>query len=148
MNLLKIFFQRIKRFFKKSKITSREEEHWVDHIFDTTFPGHKAGPGGWCNVHGFAEHAGDKLIYWIGFDNRSFGFRVQDELVKCKTYEMYKKYLAYGPKNWEVHNAIRDDPALYSYSGNNVNINFIFKWVDGEKSFNIAYSLDLFGEEK
>ena len=148
MKLLKLLFWKIARLFKKKKLDSTEQTHWVHHIYDTTFPAHKAAAGGWVNVHGFKEGSEGNWIYWVGFDHRSFGIRVQDEVIKCKTEEMYDKYIGYGPNNWEIHNAMKRDPKLNTRSGDEVETEFIFRWGDEDKSFNVRFSLDQYGEEK
>ena len=151
IRLFKILIERIKRLFirKKPSLDGSEETHWVDHIYDTTFPGHKAGPGGWCNVHGFREGSDSSgWTYWVGYDYRWMGIRVQDLVIKCKSKSIYDKYIGWGSENWLVHNRAMEDKSLYSRWGDEVETEFIFRWGDDDKSFNVRFSGDVYGIEK
>ncbi len=143
MKLLKLLLERIKRIFKKPTLTSREEEHWVNHIYDET----KLWPDGhvhWCNVHGFDEGPGS--IYWVGFDFRYMGVRIEDYVIRCKNKATYDEYVnAYVE---DVLKKLRSDSRLNVHDGDNVEVEFVFKWADNDKSFNVRFASDKYAEEK
>lgn len=143
MKLLKLLLERIKRLFKKPMLTSREEEHWVNHIYDET----KLWPDGhvhWCNVHGFDEGPGS--TYWVGFDFRYMGIRIEDYVIRCKNKTTYDEYInAYVE---DVLKKLRSDSRLNVHDGDNVEVEFVFKWTDNNKFFNVRFASDKYAEEK
>ena len=129
----------------KKMLNSTEETHWVNHICDetVTWP-NKALM--WCNVHGFDEGPGN--TYWIGMDIRSFGIRVADYLIKCKDKSTYDKWIDKAKYDTEhVLQAMKDAPELKTIPGGDVNIKFIFRWGDEDKSFNLHVFGDWYAEQ-
>ena len=145
MKLLKVLFSRIKRLFTKkhNKLSSRDEEHWVNHIYDES----KIYPSGhvqWVNVHGFDEGPG--AVYWVGFDSRYMGIRIADYVIKCKNKSTYDEYVnAYVE---DVLQKMLNDSRLSVLSGDDVGTEFIFRWGDEDKSFNVRLSGDRLAVEK
>ena len=134
------------KFFKRHKVKSTEQTHWVNHIHDetVTWP-NKALM--WCNVHGFDEGPGS--TYWVGLDIRSFGFRVADYIVKCKNKSTYDKWIDMACNNTESFlSAMKSASELNVTNGDDVNIEFIFRWGDDDKSFDVHLSVDWYAEEK
>lgn len=145
MKLLNVLFSRIKRLFTKkhSKFGSESETHWVNHIYDES----KIYPSGhvqWVNVHGFDEGPG--AVYWVGFDSRYMGIRIADYVIKCKNKSTYDEYVnAYVE---DVLQKMLNDSCLSVLSGDDVETEFIFRWGDEDKSFNIRLSGDRLAVEK
>ena len=101
----------------------------------------------WCNLHGFDEGPGQ--TYWIGMDFRSFGIRTADYVIKCKNKTTYDKYIERASKDIEnVLNAMKHDPDLNVFNGNNVGTEFIFRWGGESKSFNVRLGWDYYAEER
>ena len=134
------------RFFKKMILKSNEQTHWINHIYDETiFWPNKAAM--WCNLHGFDEGPGQ--TYWIGMDFRSFGIRTADYVIKCKNKTTYDRYIERASKDIEnVLNAMKHDPDLNVFNGNNVGTEFIFRWGGASKSFNVRLGWDYYAEER
>lgn len=137
----------IKNFFRKyRKYNSIEQTHWVYHIYDktVTWP-NKALM--WCNVHGFNE--GPDTIYWVGLDIRSFGIRVADYVIKCKNKSTYDKWISMATDDMpSVLSAMKHDPGLNVINGDDIEVEFVFRWSDEEKSFNVHLGGDWYAEEK
>lgn len=134
----------VSRLFKK-KLSSSESEHWVNHIYDET----KSWPNKglmWANVHGFQEGSEGNWIYWVGIDIRSFGFRAADYVIRCKNKSTYDEYVNACVE--DVLSKMRNDSRLDTRRGDDVNIEFIFKWGDDDKSFNVHLGTDDYAEEK
>lgn len=153
--LFKCLFSRIKRFFKrlfcrKSRLESTTQEHWVNHIYDETVGiGGQWGTMQWGNLHGFEEGSGDNKIYWLGLDSRCWGIRISDMIIKCKNKATYDKYIEVA--KWggsELLHKAEADGNLQLTRGNNVEIKFVFKWGDDDKSFNVRLAGDFYAEEK
>ena len=101
----------------------------------------------WCNVHGFDEGPG--VTYWIGLDIRSFGFRAADYIIKCKNKSTYDKWIYKASHDIEgILSSIKADPDLNVINGDDVNIEYIFRWGDEEKTFNLHIGMDWYAEEK
>ena len=135
-----------KLFRKKRKFKSTEETHWVNHIYDetVTWP-NKALM--WCNVHGFDEGPGS--VYWVGLDIRSFGIRCADYIIKCKNKSTYNKWINLASNDTpSVLSAMKADSSLNLINGDDVNIEFIFRWGDDDKTFDVHLSGDWYAEEK
>jgi len=139
---------KIKRLFSKKsgKFNSSTQDHWINHIYDetVTWP-NKALM--WANVHGFDEGPGQ--TYWVGLDIRSFGIRVADYIVKCKNKSTYNEYISSAVHNTEnfLYKMRQDSRMNYRY-GNDVNVEFNFKWGGETKSFDVHLSTDSYAEEK
>lgn len=148
MKLIKILLNKIKYFFRKktNPLSSTEEIHWINHIYDETVSWPNKGMM-WANVHGFDEGPGQ--TYWVGIDIRSFGFRAADYIIKCKNKSTYDKWIDKAFRDMEgILNALKNDPSLNIKHGDDVEIKFIFKWNDNDKSFNVRFSTDYYAEEK
>lgn len=131
---------------------SVKQEHWVEKLYDETFPVSNQnhwGAVGWTNVWGFREGCEGNWIYYACADGRILGIRVADMIVKCKSKEIYDKYIEaakYSTSEF-LHKAL-EDSRLNVKRGNDVEIKFVFRWGDEDKSFNINGKGDLLGEEK
>lgn len=136
----------ISKWIKKRKSNSVEQTHWVNHIYDetVTWP-NKALM--WCNVHGFDEGPGK--TYWIGLDIRSFGIRSADYIIKCKNKATYDKWISKATRDMEgILSAMKSDSTLNLKTGDDVNIEYVFRWGDDNKSFDIHLGWDWYAEEK
>ncbi len=131
---------------EKPTVDSSEQTHWVNHIYDETV----SWPNGalmWANVHGFDEGPGQ--TYWIGVDVRSFGFRAADYVVKCKNKSTYDDFLYTAWHDTEKFlSKMREDSRVNCKRGSDVNIEFIFRWSDDDKTFDVHLSTDDYAEEK
>ena len=130
----------------ENKLGSAEQIHWINHIHDeTVFWPNKAAM--WCNVHGFDEGPGQ--TYWIGMDFRSFGIRTADYIIKCKNKATYDKWLNMALNNIEgILSAMKYASEFNTTNGDNVNTEFIFRWGDEEKTFDVHLGWDWYSEEK
>ena len=136
----------INKWIKKFKSNSVVQTHWVNHIFDetVTWP-NKALM--WCNVHGFDEGPGG--TYWVGLDIRSFGIRSADYLIKCRNKSTYEKWISKATRDMEgILSAMKSDPTLNLMTGDDVNIEYVFRWGGEEKSFDLHLGWDWYAEEK
>lgn len=98
----------------------------------------------WGNVHGFDEGPGQ--VYWVGVDIRTFGIRTTDYVIKCKNKSTYDEYINM-PVEDMLHKMRNDSRLDYKY-GDDVEIEFIFRWGDEDKSFNVRFATDSYAEEK
>ena len=99
------------------------------------------------NVHGFDEGPGQ--TYWVGLDGRSFGIRIADYIVKCKNKAIYDEYISFAKSNpTKFLYKMREDSRMNYRYGDDVNIEFIFKWGGEEKTFDVHLSTDSYAEEK
>ena len=136
----------ILNWIRKMRSNSAEETHWVYHTHDETvvWP-NKAMM--WANLHGFNE--GPDTVYWIGLDIRTFGIRSCDYLIKCKNRATYEKYISKAANDpTGLLSAMKNDPNLSMRTGDDVNIEYIFRWGDEDKSFDIHLGWDWYAEEK
>ena len=147
MNILKLFWLKVCRLFNgKFRFGSTEQEHWVNHIHDETISWPNKGMM-WMNLHGFDEGPG--ATYWVGMDFRSFGIRVADYVIKCKSKATYDEYISAATRNPEkVLYKMREDSRLDYKYGDDVNIEFVFRWGDEDKSFDVRLGTDSYAEEK
>ena len=136
----------------KPQSNSAEQIHWVHHIYDeTTFWPNSAGM--WANVHGFQEASSDgadgSWVYWVGFDIRTIGIRSADYVIRCKNKATYDEYIyeAFHNPTGLLHKMRSDSRLNYSY-GSDVNVEFIFKWGDDDKSFDVHLGTDSYAWEK
>ena len=101
----------------------------------------------WCNVHGFDEGPGS--TYWVGLDFRSFGLRVADYIIKCKNKSTYDKWINIASHDIEnILSIMKYASELNVTNGDDVNIEYIFRWGEEEKSFNLHLEVDWYAEEK
>lgn len=150
-----IFFKRLIRkivkFFNHEEFKSATREYWVNHTYDETIH-FKEAAGGWCNVHGFEgidSSCPDGWRRWVGLDYRWLGIRIQDVVIECKTKAMYDKWLHNAHYNTHsVINGVLEDSALDGRKGDNVNIEWVFRWGDDDKSFDVHLSGDRYAIEK
>ena len=148
-----------KLFSRKSKnkviLSSTEDNHWVNHICDVYVNADQKSVGGYANLHGFQEGCEGNWTYWVGVDIRWCGIRITDVVIKCKTKSMYDYYINLVQHGNEFHSgvnliaqAVRDDPRLWCRDGDDVETEFIFKWGDEDKSFDVHLGGDRYAEEK
>jgi len=140
-----IFFEDEKT-FKSEQTLNISVTNWVNHIYDETifWPNSAAM---WCNAHGFDQGPGQ--FYWIGLDMRSFGIRTADYIIKCKNKETYDKYINKASRDMEhLLSAMKSDPNLNVISGSDVNTEFVFRWGEEKKTFNLHLGWDWYAEEK
>lgn len=130
-------------------IKSYEETHWVNHIFDETVSWPNKALM-WCNVHGFEESFEDiGQVYWIGMDFRSFGIRVADYVIRCKNKRTYDKWINKARNDMDnLLSAMKSAPELNVYNGDDVNVEYVFRWGDEDKSFNLHLRTDWYAAEK
>lgn len=146
---------RIKRLFLKlfgkkgiKELGSTEQTHWVNHIHDYTsfWPNCAAMYG---NVHGFEEGEGDGKVYWLGIDIRCFFARTADYLIKFRSKALYDEYAEASDRAAnETLKKMLYDQRLNVRRGGDVNIDFIFRWGNEDKHFDVHAAGDAFGEEK
>ena len=132
----------------KKASNSQEQEHWVNHIYDeTTFWPNSAGM--WANVHGFQEGGPGNWVYWVGFDVRTIGIRTADYVIRCTNKATYDEYIreAFSNPTGLLYKMRNDSRLNYSY-GSDVNVEFIFKWGDDDKSFDVHLGTDSYAWEK
>ena len=147
MSMLKTLWTKIKTLFnKKPVLKSSEDVHWVNHICDEFVP--PPGPAvQHYNLHGFDEGPG--AVYWLGLDCRNFFIRTCDYVIKFHNKATYDKYIGIARNGGSaLLKAVEADSALSMRRGNNVNIEFVFKWGDDDKTFDVHLVGDFFAEEK
>lgn len=130
---------------------STEQTHWVNHIHDDTIfnPTGTQNTWGtipWINIHGFEEAGG---IYWVGADSRCWGIRMSDMVIRCKNKATYDKYIKIAEDGGSalLRTAERDS-TFNMRRGDKVNTEFIFKWGNDDKSFDVRLKGDFYAEEK
>lgn len=134
-----------------SELRSTEQVHWVNHIHDDTIfnPTGTQSTWGtipWINIHGFEEAGG---VYWVGADSRCWGIRMSDMVVKCKSKSTYDKYIKIAENGGTaLRQAAEGDSSLNVRRGDNVNTEFIFKWGNDDKSFDVRLHGDFYAEER
>ena len=147
MKFIKVIKYWMKGLFgSKPKLKSTEQTYWVNHIYDET----KFWPNKgcmWANVHGFEGLNQDgSWTYWVGVDIRSFGIRTADYIIRCKNKALYDEYVNEYVEDM-LHKMRGDSRLNYKY-GDDVNIEFIFRWGDSEKTFDVHLGTDSYAEEK
>lgn len=147
MGILKVLWEKFCNLIKgRVLLRSAEETHWVNHIHDETISWPNKGMM-WMNLHGFDEGPG--ATYWVGMDFRSFGIRVADYVVKCKSKAIYDEYISAATRSPDkVLYKMRDDSRLNYKYGDDVNIEFVFRWGNDDKSFDVRLGTDSYAEEK
>ena len=133
---------------KEKKTNSAEQTHWVNHIHDETvfWPNSAAM---WANVHGFQEGGEGNWTYWIGIDIRTFGIRSADYVMRFKNKATYDYFLNVATRDMEhVLQKMRNDSRMSCRLGTDVNIEFVFRWGDDDKSFDVHLAIDDYAEEK
>jgi len=140
------FLKKLFGCFRRRKLASAEQVHWINHTLDETvfWPN---GGAMWANVHGFDEGPGQ--TYWVGVDVRSFGFRAADYIVKCKNKATYDDYLDCAINDTtKFLGKMKNDARMNCRNGSDVNIEYIFKWGGEEKTFDVHLGTDWLAEEK
>ena len=163
MCLKKIFHRKCKnqvivgQYSKGSDKTLKgdEQTHWVDHICDEYVNADQKSAGGYANLHGFREGCEGNWTYWVGVDLRWCAIPIADVVIKCKTEKMYNKYINLVKHGNQFHTgpsliaqAVREDPDLWCRNGDDVDTEFIFRWGDKDKDFDVYLSGDRYAEEK
>jgi len=148
----KQLFKRIKEAFLalfKRRIKSAEQVHWVNHILDEYVNASQKSVGMYANVHGFEEATDGGWIYWLGIDIRFIGIRVADIVIRCKTKGVYDYWVDKTLHDLNsIPSAVREDPNLYCRLGDDVEIDFKFRWGGEEKHFNVRFATDRYAEER
>lgn len=152
--MLKYAFNWLVAKFKKPAFKSVPQIHWVNHIHDQTV----SWPNGalmWANVHGFEENSDSSRdgengwVYWVGIDTRSFGIRVADYLVRCKDKRTYNEYLTKAlTDTTKFLYKMREDSRMNCRHGDDVNVEFIFRWGGESKTFDVHLGTDSYAEQK
>lgn len=122
---------------------STEQIHWINHIYDET----KLWPDGhlhWANVHGFDEGPG--AVYWVGVDFRYMGIRIEDYVIRCKNRSTYEEYVNLCPEDFLKK--MKSDSRMIVRDGDDVNVEFVFKWGGESKSFDVHLASDRYAEER
>ena len=146
IKLLNIVWNKVKSWFKKPSLASSEQTHWVNHIYDETVTWPNSALM-WANLHGFDEGPGQ--TYWLGIDVRSFGIRCADYVLKFKRKSLYDEYREYAFRDpTKVLYKMREDSRLNYKYGDDVNVDFMFRWGDEDKHFDVHLGTDSYAEEK
>ena len=139
----------IERLVKKSKLKSTEKTIWVNHILDETMSSKQAA-GGWKNMHGFYSEDLEGIHWWLGIDSRFLGIRLQDVVVRFNDEYTYNKWVeeARRTTGTSIINKVLEDSNFKGWRGDNYNVEFIFRWGDSDKTFDVHLHDDRYGEQK
>ena len=147
--MIKLLINKIVNLFKRPKVASTEQTHWVNHICDEYVNASQKAVGMYANLHGFEEGSPGNYTYWVGVDLRAFGIRCADFVIRCKNKSTYDYWIDKASRNLDsIPQAVREDPNLNCKDGDDVNIQFIFRWGDEDKGFNVRFCTDRYAEEK
>ena len=140
----------VKSIFRKPEINSVEQTYWVNHICDEYVNASQKSVGMYANVHGFEGLMEDGTwIYWVGIDIRFIGIRCADIVIRCKNKSTYDRWIYQATHDLNsMPQAVRNAPDLYCRDGDDVEVKFIFRWGDEDKSFNVRFGTDRYAEEK
>ena len=148
-NIFKRLIERIKRFFGKKKMNSVEQVHWVNHICDDYVNASQKAVGMYANLHGFEEMTDSGWVYWVGIDTRFLGIRTADFVIKCKNKSTYDYWIKKTRQNLDsIPQALHKYDNLWCRNGDDVNIDFMFRWGGEEKHFNVRFATDRYAEER
>lgn len=138
------------RFRQKPKLKSTEQVLWVNHICDRYVNAAQKSVGMYANLHGFEGLNEDgSWTYWVGIDIRFIGIRCADYIIKCHNKSTYDAWIDKASRDLnDVLYAIKRADNLNWQWGDDVNIEFIFRWSDEEKTFDVHLSGDIYAEEK
>lgn len=136
--------------FRRRKVGSTEQVYWVNHICDEYVNASQKSVGMYANVHGFEGLNNDgSWTYWVGIDIRFIGIRVADIVIRCKNKTTYDRWIYQATHDLNsMPSAVRNAPELYCRDGDDVEVKFIFKWGEEEKSFNVRFGGDRYAEER
>lgn len=147
--LFKRIIRKIYKFFLKLLNSDTVREYHVTLLFKETIY-IKQAAGSWVNIYGFEMRDDNgELRRWIGLDDRWLGIRVQDVLLEFKSVNCYSKWKEKA--HYDSSSIINDcltSSDLIGMPGDIVNIEWIFKWGDESKNFDIHLSMDRFAIEK
>ena len=144
-----MLFSRIKSFFCKKKLNSTEQVYWVNHICDDYVNASQKAVGMYANLHGFEGIVDDKWVYWVGVDTRFIGIRVADVIIYCKNKSTYDYWIDFVRHDLDhICRAVREADNLWCRDGDEVNIEFVFRWGGEEKTFDVHLGTDRYAEEK
>ena len=144
--MIKAFIAWLRNLFRREKLRSSRQEHWVNHIYDETVSWPNAALM-WANDHGFDEGPGQ--TYWLGIDIRSFGIRCADYVLKFRRKSLYDEYREAAFRDpTKVLYKMRDDYRLSCRHGDDVNVEFAFRWGNEEKTFDVRLGTDSYAEER
>lgn len=142
--LILTLFRKIKYWLNQGSFKS-SETHWVNHICDETVSWPNAALM-WANVHGFDEGPG--AVYWLGVDIRSFGIRCADYVLKFRSKSLYDEYKDAAIRDTEnILYKMRDDPRMKYADGDDMDVEYSFRWGDEEKTFHLHVFGDSYAEE-
>lgn len=138
-------FRKIK-YWLRPAVSESTEAHWVNHICDETV----TWPNGalmWANVHGFDEGPGN--VYWLGIDIRSFGIRCADYLIRFKDKALYDEYRGVALSDvGSILYKMRSDSRLNYTYGDDMDVEYSFRWGGDEKTFHIHLFGDSYAEQR
>lgn len=148
--VLKRFAEWIKKLFSNKGLESTEQTYWVNHICDEYVNASQKSVGMYANVHGFEGLNDDgSWTYWVGIDTRFIGIRVADIVIRCKNKSTYDRWIYQATHDLNsMPQAVRDDPNLWCRDGDCVEIDFMFRWGNEDKHFNVRFGTDRYAEEK
>ena len=147
-NILKRFFEWIKKVFTR-KLGSVEQVHWVNHICDDYVNASQKAVGMYANLHGFEEATDSGWVYWVGIDVRFLGIRTADFVIKCKNKSTYDYWINKTQHDLDsIPQALHKYDNLWCRNGDDVEIDFMFRWGDEDKHFNVRFATDRYAEER
>ncbi len=145
-----MLIKRVVSIFKHDKLKdSVEQTYWVNHICDDYVNASQKAVGMYANLHGFEGIVDDKWIYWVGVDIRFLGIRCADVVIRCKNKSTYDHWIYLAQQDLDhICQAVREDSNLICKDGDDVEVDFMFRWGDEEKHFNVRFGTDRYAEEK
>lgn len=148
--VFKRLIEQIKRLFKRPKLQSTEQVYWVNHIHDEYVNASQKAVGMYANLHGFEGLNDDgSWTYWVGIDTRFIGIRVADFVIKCKNKSTYDYWIEKARKNLDsIPQALHKYDNLWCRNGDDVEIDFMFRWGNEDKHFNVRFATDRYAEER
>ena len=128
-----------------TQLNSSDQNHWVNVIDDTEvfWPNSAAM---YANLWGFDEGPGQ--TYWMALDIRTFFIPIADFVLKFKNKETFDRYwqiAQFGGS--DVLKAVECDKNMRMYRGE-INTNFIFRWGNDDRNFDVYLPGDMYAEEK
>lgn len=138
--------------FKRKKLNTESEVHRLtncQHLYNHTHV--QSAFMAWNNVHGFRAEDG---TYYACSDMRSFGARVQNIIVKCKSKAVYDNMIeamADTPTILDIMNHTYELHLLHAPIRGNEHprtYQFVVPNEDYEKEFNFNSWVDFFAEER